>query len=518
VRTLLLWTPDWPVIAAGIVEGVDVHSPVAILAANRVVACSESARAEGVRRGLRKREAQGRCPQLTVLDRDPDRDARAYEPVVVAVEEIAPGVEVVRPGAVALPARGPASYYGDEARAAERLVEQVALACGVEAQAGIADGVFAALLAARAGQIVPSGATSAFLAGLDVSTLDRPDLVDLLRRLGVRTLGDFAALPASDVLARFGPDAAYAHQLAAGVDSGPLAPRTPPPDLDVTDEFDPPLERVDMAAFAARALAERLHTRLAGHGLAATRLGIEAHTAAGEELHRTWRHDGLLDAAAIADRLRWQLDGWLSGTARVGALSGAMPARPTAGIDRLRLVPDGVVAARGMQPGLWGELGEADARARRALVRVQGMLGPEAVVTAVVGGGRGYADRVRMVAWGDERSPAREPDPPWPGRLPAPAPAIVLTEPAPAAVRAADGSPVAVTARLGMTGEPAWVAVADGRPVEVTAWAGPWPVDERWWAPAEATRLVRFQVELADGRALLMALTGGQWWVEAAYD
>jgi protein ImuB len=42
VRTLLLWTPDWPVIAAGIVEGVDVHSPVAILAANRVVACSET--------------------------------------------------------------------------------------------------------------------------------------------------------------------------------------------------------------------------------------------------------------------------------------------------------------------------------------------------------------------------------------------------------------------------------------------------------------------------------------------
>jgi protein ImuB len=278
-----------------------------------------------------------------------------------------------------------------------------------------------------------------------------------------------------------------------------------------------------MAAFAARALAERLHARLAGHGLAATRLGIEAHTAAGEELHRTWRHDGLLDAAAIADRLRWQLDGWLSGTARVGALTGALPPRrPTAGIDRLRLEPGGVVAARGMQPGLWGELGEADARARRALVRVQGMLGPEAVVTAVIGGGRGYADRVRLVAWGDERSPGRpggdEGGGPWPGRLPAPAPAIVLTEPAPAAVLAADGSPVAVTARLGMTGEPAWVAVAGGRPVEVTAWAGPWPADERWWAPEEAARLVRFQVELADGRALLMALTGGQWRVEANYD
>jgi protein ImuB len=94
----------------------------------------------------------------------------------------------------------------------------------------------------------------------------------------------------------------------------------------------------------------------------------------------------------------------------------------------------------------------------------------------------------------------------------------VPVEPISATVQAADGSPVAVTARLGMTGEPAWVAVAGGRPVEVTAWAGPWPADERWWAPEEATRLVRFQVGLADGRVLLMALTGGQWWVEADYD
>src|SRR5215813_14251627 len=130
---MLVWCPDWPVIAAGIVDGVPVHGPVAVLAANRVIACSEAARREGVRRGLRKREAQGRCPRLTVVEHDPARDARAFEPVVAAVEELAPGVEVVRPGACALAARGPASYFGGESAAAERLVEHTALACGVEA-------------------------------------------------------------------------------------------------------------------------------------------------------------------------------------------------------------------------------------------------------------------------------------------------------------------------------------------------------------------------------------------------
>ncbi len=515
MRTLMLWCPDWPVTASGLMDDVDTSAPVAVLRANRVLACSPAARAEGVRRGLRKREAQARCPQVIVVDHDPGRDARAYETVVSAVEELAPAVEVVRPGVCAVAAKGPSGYFGGEEQAAERLVEHTALACGVEAQAGVADGPFAALLAARRGQLVPDGATPSFLAGMDVSTLDRPDLADILRRLGIRTLGDFAALPEGDVLARFGFDAAYAHRLASGVDDRPLAVRKPPPDLAVTGEYDPPLERVDMAAFAARKLADRLHERLSAYGLGATRLAIEAHTAAGEELHRVWRHDGLLDAGALADRVRWQLDGWLTGrglTTRTRADNGvfapaSQTARPTAGIDRLRLVPDGLVRAAGMQPGLWGELGPADERAHRALARVQGLLGPESVFTAVLGGGRGYAQRARLVPWGDERVADRA-DQPWPGRLPAPAPATVLASPAPIAIRTADGAPLQVDPRGELTGPPAMVHLGRGSAVAVTGWAGPWPVQERWWAPAEASSLVRLQLGLADGRALLVVQRG----------
>lgn len=572
LRTMYVWCPDWPVLAAEIVDGIPAHAPVAVLAANQVVACSEAARREGVRRGLRKREAQGRCPQLTVVDHDPGRDARAFEPVVAAVEELAPGVAVVRPGACALAARGPARYFGSEDSAAERIVEQVAQAHAVEAQIGIADGMFAAGLAARSGAIVPPGETASFLAGLDISTVDRPALVDLLRRLGIATLGQFAALPAADVLARFGLDAAMAHRLAAGRDERPLAVRQPPPDLAVSEEFEPALERTDAAAFAARQLAVRLHDRLAGHGLACTRIGITAVTEHGEELHRTWRHDGLLSAAAIADRVRWQLDGWLSGTALPApGRSGAAPpapafgnsgsarpgpplggsgthqawGRPSAGILRLSLVPDGLLAHAGLQLGLWGEVGVERDRAHRALVRVQGMLGPQAVVTAVLGGGRDPGAQATLVPWGDERAPDRPALPPWPGRLGAPAPAAVPAEPLPAVVLDGTGAPVGVTSRLALTAAPAWLSIQPARPPvnqpagspvaqpagpvaghptrgvaaeRITAWAGPWPVDERWWAPAEANRRVRFQVCLADGRAMLLTLAGGDWSVTAIYD
>jgi protein ImuB len=543
VRTVAVWCPDWPVVAAAAAGDIPAHVPIAVVADNRVVACSAIARAEGVRRGLRRREAQSRCPQLVVLAADPGRDARFFEPVVAAVESLAPGVEILRPGVVVVPARGPVRYFGGAEIVAERLVDHVATETGTECQVGIADGVFASVLAARRGIVVPSGGSAAFLGPLDIGELDLPgesegggrgtagggtrgaadraELVDLLRRLGLRTLGAFGALPARDVVSRFSADAALAHRLARGLDPRPPSARRPPADLTVSVELDPPVDRIDAAAFAARSLAERLHEVLSAHGLACTRLGIEAETGNGEHLVRTWRHEGALAAVDIADRVRWQLEGWLTG--RNGD-------RPTAEVTRLHLVPEEVVEHAGLQLGLWGGLGESGERAHRALTRVQGMLGPEAVLTAVLGGGRGPGDRVRLVPWKDERTPALPAEAPWPGRLPAPAPATVLPELLAAEVRDANGATVGVTGRHAVTAPPAELSIG-GKRRAVLAWAGPWPVDERWWDTVAARRQARFQVVVAsdagpepgagdgvEGTALLLVLTGGRWWVEAVYD
>jgi len=94
VRTLVVWCPDWPVVAAGR----PATEQVAVVDAGRVVACSEAARAEGVEVGLRRRQAETRCPQLVVVGHDPGRDMRAFEPVVAAVESFTPAVEVIGPG------------------------------------------------------------------------------------------------------------------------------------------------------------------------------------------------------------------------------------------------------------------------------------------------------------------------------------------------------------------------------------------------------------------------------------
>ena len=86
MRLLVASVPDWPVVAAGCSP----DAPAAVVSANRVVAATAAARSEGVRPGLRRREAQGRCPDLAVIAADPGRDGRRWEPVVAAVEFLTP--------------------------------------------------------------------------------------------------------------------------------------------------------------------------------------------------------------------------------------------------------------------------------------------------------------------------------------------------------------------------------------------------------------------------------------------
>ena len=135
-------------------------------------------------------------------------------------------------------------------------------------------------------------------------------LVTLLTRLGLRTLGDLAALPAGDVASRFGAAGETMHLLARGLGSRPLAVRPPAEDLSVAQEFDPPESLAEPVVFAAKALAERMHAVLAARGLTCVRVQVRVTCADGRESARLWRHDGLLSGAAVADRVRWQLDGW----------------------------------------------------------------------------------------------------------------------------------------------------------------------------------------------------------------
>jgi len=483
-----------------------------------------------------------RCPDWLLADEpEPAAAARAFEPVVAIVTEFCPQVEVVRPGLAAFGARGPSRYFGGEAALAARLAEAVSNRVsnggsrGITCQVGIADGLFAADLAAQAGPgglLIPPGETPHFLAGLPVAALPCadlgiPELADLLPRLGIRTLGEFAALPAAEAGSRFGARGIVAHRLARGLDPRPLAPQPPRRDLSVEQAFDPPADQSEPVVFTAKALAERMHARLAAHGLVCVRVQVQVRCADGQEFTRLWRHDGLLSALAVAERVRWQLDGWRAGAGpERAAPERADPERAgreraggeaeDGGITLLRLVPDQLVRATGHQLALWGDAVVSD-RVARAAVRVQALLGHTAVTRPVLSGGRSPADQVLLTPFGDAGLPQRPADRPWPAQIPAPAPAIVYPEPEPASVTDAAGREVSVSGRAQLSAPPAWLCAGRGQARAVVCWAGPWPVTERWWDPVRARRQARFQLVTDDGRAWLAVLQDGRWQLEARY-
>ncbi len=529
---MVVWCPDWSVVAALDEADRSRRSPAAVLSANVVEVCNAPARAEGVRRGQRRRDAQARCPELVLLPANADRDARAFEPVLTLIEDLRPGVAALRPGLLAV--RAPGSWYGTETEAAATACQALVEGGVWDVRVGIADDLFTAEQAARtadvqAWTVVPAGGSATFLRVLPVHVLQDGgpqgrELVGLLQRLGLRTLGDLADLPGDAVEHRLGTFGAAVRRRARGEDRALFAARTPPPELDADVSFEPPLDSVEAITFSVRTTAERFISQLAHHQLVATGVRVEAETEGVVCSTRTWLHPRHFTARDLVDRVHWQLQSagstsGISSSLRGRKQSGAVRAP----IDRIRFVPEVVEPASAHGEALWGTA--SDDLVERGVARVQGMVGFDAVRRPVLQGGRSPAARQSLVPWGERAVDLRPVDRPWPGRVPGPAPVRVFESPPAAEVVDDTGREVCVTDRGVVSGEPTRFRVAgagagdrQGLPWQpVTAWAGPWPTDEGWWSGG-AGPSARFQVVGADGRAWLLLRGPEGWSLEAGYD
>ncbi len=519
-RTLVLHCPDWPVEAARRSLGDDAPPLLALVAKGAVVAVSPAAREESVATGLRLREAQTRCPELTVLPHDPAVDERWFTPVLRAVERVVPHVHLIRQGCVAVRITGAARFYGSEEAVVELLLDQLAELDLDDVRLAVADGLFAAEQAAgsttaeRPVLVLPSRDTTAFLRTLPVTTVaaavDQPKLAISLQRMGIRSLGALAKLPREQVHARFGEAGRRAHQLAWGEDAPLLPVHEVPDDLTVRVGCDEPCNDSERLTELCRSHAHTLVERLRTRSLVVHQIRVTLTTDRGHRDERSWRHAWPFTVHDMVERVRWQLEDL--------SAEGLDPHDGVVAIEVGALSP---TPAAAHAQGLWGE--RPDQHILHAITTLQHDLGHTGVRVGSVVGGRLLHERVVTRPWGDAPPADRSLDRPWPGALPGPGPATVFATAQPAVVLAADGQEVSVDRRGNLSAPPAnWQpAHQRSRPRRIVAWNGPWPIRQHWWQSG-ATSLSRFQIVDDSGDAWLLlrsvdAAVGG-WWIEARYD
>jgi len=484
-----VWYPTWALRR----PDVSLDQPAqAVDTANKVVARNQPAAALGVAVGMQRRSAEAICPTIVTVVSDPTADMARFEPVVAAIEAIVPRVEIASPGLLFLPIEGAVRYYGGETPLVERISKELAEFDG-DHRIGLAAGPFASHQAARkttikAPELIVAD-DAAFLASLDIGTLTSEDLAATFRWLGITTLGSLAELPKQAIVSRFGREGIDAQRLARGLDRI-VDPRVIQKDPSVESHFDPPLDDFEQASFSARNLAQRLMSGLAFSGVAPHRVIVTATAGDGTVRARTWRSSDPFNDQTLADRIRWQLRAWIDGVS--SGIRG--------GLVTLRLEPADL-SGSGRQMAL-----EEDARSfeemQRACVEVQAIAGADNLLVASPQGGRDPGQRVHWTRWGDVPAPhPRDPQAPWPGQIPSPAPTLVPPDPVPFEVSWADGMPEHVRLK--------------SRWVPVLSWAGPWRSVGRWWSGESSAD--RYQIVTSVG-AYLCEIRDGTTYLIGVYD
>ena len=216
--------------------------------------------------------------------------------LVRLARDFSPRIEVQDDNLVMLDTSGLGSMCGD-ARAVGDALRRAAADHGLYARAAVAATRITALLTVldRAGlTMIPPGAEIASLASLPLDVLRalaqiqaggattrgrRPGigghksrgmplalptftLLSTVRRWGLKTLGDLAALPAADLFERLGASGLALQRLARGEDERPLMPDPVEERLEVSLALDWPIEGLEPLSFVLSRLFDALCARL----------------------------------------------------------------------------------------------------------------------------------------------------------------------------------------------------------------------------------------------------------------
>jgi nucleotidyltransferase/DNA polymerase involved in DNA repair len=275
----------------------DLHDRPLVLidSEDRVFGFSAEAASCGIVAGLTARTAQVHCPEARLLEADIAHYRREFEVLLQVLERTGPKVEP----------HGWGAAYADLGALARSHDDAVALCGGVgravrhelgqalQPALGWNSSKFTAQAAARRTQpghmlAVSTRHEQDFLKPLPVSLLPlAQEDVWRLTFLGLRTMGQYAALPVSAVWQQFGRAGKLAHRCARGEDDRPVIPREQTPCMAAQTEFEVPLVERGQPLAALNRLVSPLLAELRENLQACGQLCLTVHFDDGSAQERT---------------------------------------------------------------------------------------------------------------------------------------------------------------------------------------------------------------------------------------
>lgn len=246
-----------------------------------VTAATYEARKFGVNSAMPMAVALRRCPQAIVLEPHYDRYTKYSAIVMDLFRDVTPLVEVLGIDEAFLDVAGARRLLGTPWQIGTRIRERVFAETGLRCSVGAAATKYVAKLASSRAKpngllVVPESETLAFLHPQPISALwgVGAKTAEKLERLGLRTVGDVAAIPVDALTRSIGPAmAAHFHALSWGRD----------PRVVVTERVEKSIghERTFEANISDLAQLEKEMLRLAnGVGARLRTAGVQARTIA----------------------------------------------------------------------------------------------------------------------------------------------------------------------------------------------------------------------------------------------
>jgi DNA polymerase IV len=194
-----------------------------------VSTCSYEARKFGVHSAMPLRTALSLCPDGVFLPVDGAKYQRVSREVMAVLRRFTPAVEQVSIDEAFLDVRGSEALFGPAPEIARRIKLEVVDATGLTVSVGVAT----TKLVAKVGSdlrkpdglvVVDPGQEAAFLAPLEIRRLwgIGPKTGERLHGLGIRTIGELAALPIETLTRALGDHGATLHDRALGIDMDPV--------------------------------------------------------------------------------------------------------------------------------------------------------------------------------------------------------------------------------------------------------------------------------------------------------